>query len=226
MIQWVAVVVIILAVLEAVAYGCLRRRRRANGNTRQRGSRGEGGLRRSKREATDLAERLLSHFPSSPSAAQEPTLAEDACPICLDPLTDSPSLMMPCHHHIHAACLKNFVAHQLSRSNEVNCPMCRFAIVEEDAVEDDERSVSSEEPSDSDEDVRRGARGAEAETVPQHVQPLTHPSSTAAVRVTGRPRRTSSLLGRPPIHAATSNRTAVPHAPPVQQEYTAIAVDV
>lgn len=126
MIQWVAIIVIALALLEAVAYACLRGRRRRRDTARQ------SSALRDAHEAKVLSQRLLSHFPASPSAADEPSLADDACPICLDPITAKASLCLPCGHNIHASCLNEYVAHQLMRVNEVMCPMCRSVVVDVD----------------------------------------------------------------------------------------------
>lgn len=126
MIQWVAIVVIVLALVEAVVYGCLRRRAIAQ---RQRRNRTHM---RAKRDAKEITERLLGALPASPSAAQEPSISDEACSICLEPLISEESLMLPCRHNIHRSCLRDFITHQLTRSNEVTCPMCRAVVVEED----------------------------------------------------------------------------------------------
>jgi hypothetical protein len=136
MIQWVAIVVIVLALVEAIVYGCLRRRAMAQRQRRMRTSV------RPKRDAKEITERLLGSLPSSPNAAQEPSIMEESCSICLEPLTSEPSLMLPCRHNIHRSCLRDFITHQLVRSNEVTCPMCRAVIVEEDESSPHDRDGS------------------------------------------------------------------------------------
>lgn len=126
MIQWVAIVVIVLALVEALVYGCLRRRA-----IQQRQRRLRAHM-RPKRDAKEITERLLGTLPASPTALQEPNIADEACSICLDPLLSEESVMLPCRHNIHRSCLREFITHQLTRTNEVACPMCRAPIVEED----------------------------------------------------------------------------------------------
>lgn len=126
MIQWVAIVVIVLALVEALVYGCLRRRA-----IQQRQRRLRAHM-RPKRDAKEITERLLGTLPASPTADQEPNIADEACSICLEPLVSEESVMLPCRHNIHRSCLRDFITHQLTRTNEVACPMCRAPIVEED----------------------------------------------------------------------------------------------
>jgi hypothetical protein len=126
MIQWVAIVVIILALVEALVYGCLRRRA-----IQQRQRRLRAHM-RPKRDAKEITERLLGTLAASPTAEQEPSIADEACSICLEPLLSEESLMLPCRHNIHRSCLRDFITHQLTRTNDVVCPMCRAPIVEED----------------------------------------------------------------------------------------------
>lgn len=139
MIQWLAVIVIVLAVLEAIVYMCVRRRLRQRAERNARGGGGGGGggggltgdRLRGKSEAKDLTERLLRGFPASPTGGADGYQEgdEDACPICLEALRDAPSLQLPCRHNIHRTCLRDFVTHALVRSNEAGCPLCRAPIV-------------------------------------------------------------------------------------------------
>lgn len=145
MIQWVAIVVIVLAVVEAVVYACLKRRAREQAGRPARRQNVNGASIREKRAAQEITDRLLGSLPSSPTAAAEPTIQEDCCPICLDPLVDKPSLVLPCRHNIHSSCLREYLTHQLTRSNAAACPMCRATVVEEIESSDDYSDASGRE---------------------------------------------------------------------------------
>ena len=118
MVQWVAIIVIVLAVIEGVVYGCIRR----NGLLRR-----EDAPSREPDEVKELTERLMGDITDNNSDIF--VGVADDCSICLEPLANRRSKVLPCGHRLHATCLEQFIAHAISNTDSVLCPMCRAALV-------------------------------------------------------------------------------------------------
>lgn len=133
MVQWSIVVILGIALIEAVVYSVLRcRRRRAPGGTH--GFESDAEL-RSKTQAEALGERLLARFPAAPATSMLASSAAggplgDTCTICLEDMTTLPSAKLPCGHVLHTTCLREYLNHKLVNRNTVQCPMCRCVIAD------------------------------------------------------------------------------------------------
>lgn len=135
MVQYLTLVIICLAMAEAVIYGLMRSR--ANRMVAEELRRMETPL-REKESAAELAAQLMDGIPTSVLAPQSPlspdgTGGDDdtyCCSICLDDMRGKAVATLPCAHHLHRKCLQDFLRHQLVKSNNVTCPMCRTPILE------------------------------------------------------------------------------------------------
>lgn len=125
MVQWAILMIIVLAIVEAVLYGCLRYR------ARRRMADFEGdAILRTKDDANQLSTRLLDTFTPVPNTSLLSCTSPEACVICLDDLTTMPSVKLPCDHVLHTTCLREYMAHKLESHNHVGCPTCRAPIAE------------------------------------------------------------------------------------------------
>ncbi len=119
MVQWVAIVVIALAVVEGVVYGCVRSRvGRGLEDLEARAARDDV-------EVRDLTMRLMADI-SDTNSDLGPLL--DDCSICLEGL-ERRSKVLPCGHRLHKRCLEQYIAHEIRETDNVTCPMCRAALV-------------------------------------------------------------------------------------------------
>ena len=87
--------------------------------------------------------RALQRARDSALAADE----EEACPICLQPLSDGHGSSLVCGHVFHSACI--IQALRLNRS----CPVCRQ--LPDTAKEDEEEEEEDESNSDDEEDLEQ-----------------------------------------------------------------------
>ena len=67
------------------------------------------------------------------------------CPICMDDITETNSVVTECGHHFHTSCLMKNVAH-----NGFGCPYCRSVLAE---VPEEDESESSEEEEEEEEEL-------------------------------------------------------------------------
>jgi hypothetical protein len=126
--NYVVVIVLILAVIEAILYGLFRRHIIG------------GGERRVAREPEDvnvLADQLMLSFPDAvaPPPAEEGAEGgeedERTCSICFVDLGDADgqrAVSMPCKHQFHAECIRNYILHVFRDRDEIRCPLCRASI--------------------------------------------------------------------------------------------------
>lgn len=130
-VQWVAIVIIGLAVLEGIVYAVVRNivRRRREEEWRR-----ESMPLRENEEAGDVAERLMAAFPPSTQVPPRPMIDDQSadCVICLEGLGAGNPVVLPCTHELHGPCLRDYLAHQLVKGNDVACPLCRAAVIEGD----------------------------------------------------------------------------------------------
>jgi hypothetical protein len=126
MVQWVAIIVIVLAVLEGFVYGCVRSRyaagRHGNGNDDD-----VAAPVRDPTEVRELTSRLMADI--SDTNSDIVAVEGDECSICLDGLVTKPSKSLPCGHRLHTSCLEDYLAHELREGDAVSCPLCRGALV-------------------------------------------------------------------------------------------------
>jgi hypothetical protein len=72
---------------------------------------------------------------------------DNACPICFDDVEMTKNcIITECGHKFHASCLLRSVVH-----NNLDCPCCRFELVESPQEEDDEDYDENEEDDDEEE---------------------------------------------------------------------------
>ena len=55
---------------------------------------------------------------------------ESECSICIEPIVDSTKLIyLDCNHVFHKNCLQEWVKSQSKQDNTINCPLCRYTII-------------------------------------------------------------------------------------------------
>lgn len=131
MIQWCIIAVLIMCVLEAFLYGCIRYRRaqrRTEDTTDEIREQQVQFLHRSAEDAKKLATNLVETFPSPLF------LPSDACTICLEPFAGRSCVELPCRHIMHAHCLADLLEHELQRSDDAACPSCRATLLVDTAL--------------------------------------------------------------------------------------------
>ena len=137
MFRWVLIIVIVLAVLEAIVYGCVRIRHRDRWQDADAGALDAPAQLRDAADAKALSSRLLETLPpGDPRPLLATTDAADMhnCVICLDEFDGLPTVRLPCNHVLHAHCMADLMGHQLQRTSTVLCPMCRAPVIADIAL--------------------------------------------------------------------------------------------